>query len=85
MNEQIYLNGAPVVGFGDAELLGNPAVTRSTVGYFVGAATGGAVGSWISKSRWSTGIGVAVGGLVGGVIGANSGFEKQRREEEARS
>lgn len=72
MNEQISLNGAPVVGFGDeasekkqlATVLGTP-----TVGFVVGVVGGAVLGHLIKE-----GVGTVAGAIVGGIGGTIGGI-----------
>lgn len=72
MNEQIFLNGAPVVGFGseitDADERHNKALGVWLLSFGVGAIGGGVVGYNSGKILGAVG-GVVVGGIVGGVAG----------------
>ena len=71
MTEAVYLNGAPVVGLGDANIsVSNPIIYTPFIGYVVGATGGGVLGSLVSKkSRISTGVGTALGGFGGMIAG----------------
>lgn len=77
MNEQISLNGAPVVGFGDAELLGSPFVTRPTIGFIAGVVGGAVLGSFTKKPVWIA-TGTVVGGISGVVAGAAVALHEAR-------
>lgn len=79
MHEQVFLNGAPVVGFGDADLsVGNPIVWKPFVGYLVGSIGGAVAGSFIKK-----GVGTAVGAIGGGLGGIIAGAALYLRGERA--
>ena len=83
--ECISLNGAPVVGFGDANLsISNPVIYAPFVGYVIGAAGGGVLGSLVSKKRraLSTGIGTALGGFAGMTVGGRIGLAAWRKRQE---
>jgi hypothetical protein len=69
MNEQLFLNGAPVVGFGASEederkfygvMIGAP-----LLGLVAGTATGAVLGHKAKKGGVVTAIGAVVGGLAG--------------------
>jgi hypothetical protein len=73
MNEQVFLNGAPVVGFGDAEseLAHERATAPATIaGFFVGAIGGAVLGNVVHKGAVGATVGTIVGG-VGGLLGGN--------------
>ena len=68
MNEQVSLNGAPVVGFGATS---HPGAGEAFLWYspligLVGGAVGG--GYLGSKSRYGTTIGAVAGGVAGTVV-----------------
>jgi hypothetical protein len=84
MTEHISMNGAPVVGFGDANIsISNPLIYTPFIGYVVGAAGGGVLGSLVSKkSRVSTGVGTALGGFVGMAVGGQIAMWRVRKQAE---
>lgn len=85
MTERVSMNGAPVVGFGDANIsITNPLIYTPFVGYIVGAAGGGVLGSLVSKKRraLSTGIGTALGGFGGMAIGGRIALWRVRKQQE---
>jgi hypothetical protein len=68
MHEQISLGGAPVVGFGDANLsVANPMFFVPILGIIGGAAGGALLGHKVGAV--TTAVGAVVGGLVGGAGG----------------
>jgi hypothetical protein len=68
MREQIFLGGAPVVGFGDADLsVANPMFFVPILGIIGGAAGGALLGH--KKGGVAAAAGAVVGGLVGGAGG----------------
>jgi len=76
MNEQISLNGAPVIGFGDqgtdyqAMWAHQKATIPGTIaGFFVGAIGGSFLGNAIHKGA----VGAAAGAISGGVAGTLAG------------
>jgi predicted secreted protein len=69
MHEQLFLGGAPVVGFGDADILGAPLVTKSLVGLLVGSIGGAVLGSFVKEGGAGAVLGTIVGGLSGAAIG----------------
>ncbi len=74
MTERVSMNGIPVVGFGDANIsVSNPLLYAPLIGYVVGTTGGAVLGSLVSKSRISTGVGTALGGLGGIAIGVSLG------------
>lgn len=72
MNEQIYLGGAPTIGFGsaitDADERGRRALGVLFLSWGVGAIGGGVIGYNKGKLLGAVG-GVVVGGIVGTVAG----------------
>lgn len=84
MTEHIFMNGAPVVGFGDANIsISNPLIYTPFVGYIVGATGGGVLGSLVSKkSRVSTGVGTALGGFAGMAVGGSIAMRQVRKRAE---
>jgi len=64
-NDQIFLNGAPIVGFGDIQGAVPPIEHGPVIGILVGATGGAILGALVKK-----GIGAAVGAVVGGLGGA---------------
>lgn len=68
MNEQIFLSGAPVVGFGS----GNVPLTgldKPLIGFLVGATGGAIVGAIVGK-----GVGAVIGAVIGTIGGGAIGF-----------
>ena len=65
MTNQIFLNGAPVVGFGDTGTTPKPATAVIVGGALVGAVGGAALGALAGK-----GIGALIGAITGGIGGA---------------
>jgi hypothetical protein len=66
MNEQIFLSGAPVVGFGDAASSMKLDVPKQVLLASLAGATGGAVLGALFKK----GVGAAIGAVVGALGGA---------------
>jgi hypothetical protein len=76
MHEQMFLNGAPTVGFGDADLsVRNPIVWKPLAGFLVGSIGGALLGSLVNK-----GVGTAVGTIGGGLGGAMAGGALARED-----
>lgn len=70
MNEQVFLGGRPVVGFGDADIsIANPIIARPLVGFLVGSVAGALVGTFVQKPI-GTYLGTMVGGFGGLMVGA---------------
>ena len=83
MTERISMNGTPVVGFGDANIsITNPLIYAPFIGYVVGAGTGAVIGSYIHKSRVSTGVGTALGGFAGMAVGGQLALRRIRKRAE---
>jgi len=78
MHEQVFLGGAPVVGFGAqdpdpyaAALARERAAAPATIiGFFVGAIGGAVLGNLVHKGATGAAVGAVTGG-VGGAIGGN--------------
>jgi len=69
MNEQIRINGASVVGLGDAKVVAPPSsrVAQTLADAFLGAAAGAGLGGLIGGKTGAL-IGVAVGGIGVGAV-----------------
>ena len=72
MNEQLFLNGAPAVGFGaneeDEKKFYGTMIGIPLGGLIIGTA-GGALLGHATKSGAATAVGAVIGGLVGGAGG----------------
>ena len=66
--EQIFLNGSPVIGFGDSSTASGNPINRIGMSFLLGSIGGAAVGALVGKGVGAV-IGAAVGGLGGSIIG----------------
>jgi hypothetical protein len=71
LNEQMYLNGVPTVGFGETREEGEKKFYGAMIGLpFAGLVAGAAAGAVFGRAKASTAaLGAVVGGLVGGAGG----------------
>jgi hypothetical protein len=71
-SEHIFLNGTPVVGFGDdglgPDLEFETAMISTMLGFTAGAVGGAVLGNKIKKGF----VGIASGGVVGAFVGATT-------------
>lgn len=72
MNEQIFLGGVPVIGFGASEDDENKFYGALVGGPLIGLVAGSVTGYFISKAHPV--IGTAVGGMAGTAIGLGAGY-----------
>jgi len=68
MTSQVFLNGAPVVGFGAAPALETAFYVSPIVGFVGGAFGGYYLAGMLSKSRGSAAFGTAIGGVTGAFV-----------------
>ena len=95
MTERIYMNGTPVVGFGDEDdelAFYKTMVIRPIGGYLVGGTAGALLGALTKKRLW-TGVGALLGGAGGAVTGGmwaarsvqHAADEQRAREEQKKA
>ena len=73
----IKRNGIPVVGFGDADLITNPIISRPAIGFVLGSLGGAALGALTKSVGW-TAAGTFLGGFGGMVAGAAVALNEAR-------
>ena len=78
MNEQMFLGGRPVVGFGDTAPTTTSSSKRPLIGLVVGGVAGGLVGAFVQQP-----VGTILGTMVGGFGGLMVGVGLINAEDRA--
>ncbi len=80
ISERISRAGAPVIGFGDADIsVGNPLIKDPFIGFVAGAVGGAMLGSLAEKKVW-TAVGTAVGAFSGLIVGFEIAVRRELAE-----